>query len=389
MEASLASPPAEGYATQEMRVLVCCPTGRDAALVREALEEASIETLLCTTVEDVCRELGDGAGAILVAQEALSRTAMATIRKRLDCQEKWSDVPVIVLRSQRHALQDPRNQWLLEMLPSATVLARPVQKDLLVRAIQVCLRTRRRQYQLRAHLQEREAMLNALETANAAKDEFLGLISHELRTPATTISGGAKILRRRGKKLAESDRDELMLGIDEEADRLCIMIENLLLVSRADSVDLREPTLVQRGIEHSVDAFRHVAARQIRVSAPPDLPPAICNAELFEHVMNNLLTNADKYTANDEPIDISAWARPGAIELVVADRGRGVAPDELDRIFERFYRNSDAARTARGLGLGLTVCRRLLDSQGGRIWATPREGGGLEVHVLLPLAGEA
>ncbi len=180
-----------------------------------------------------------------------------------------------------------------------------------------------------------------------------------------------------------------MLGIDEEADRLCIMIENLLLVSRADSIDLREPILIQRGIERSVDAFRHVSSRQIRVSAASDLPPAICNAELFEHVMTNLLTNADKYTSNDEPIDISAIEQPGGIELVVADRGRGVEPDELDRIFERFYRNSDAARTARGLGLGLTVCRRLLDSQGGRIWATQREGGGLEVHVLLPLANEA
>ena len=201
MKASLASPPAEDFDAQEIRVLVCCPSGRDAALVREALEEASIETLLCASIEDICRELRGGAGTILIAQEALNSSAMAAIRDQLDCQEKWSDLPVVVLRSGQSALQHPRNQWLLEMLPNATVLARPVQKDLLVRAIQVCLRARGRQYQLRAHLQEREAMLNALETANAAKDEFLGLISHELRTPATTISGGAKILRRRGKQL--------------------------------------------------------------------------------------------------------------------------------------------------------------------------------------------
>lgn len=376
-------------ALSTLRVLICCPRGRDASLIEAALNPVAIETQICNSVGQLKEEAERDAGAIILAFEALSQGGMNTIRDLLDKQERWSDVPVIVLCSPFHTSGDMRQHWLLEMLPSATIVSRPVQRDVLVRTVQVALRMRVRQYELRSHLEEKDALVRSLEDASRAKDEFLGLISHELRTPATSISGSAKVLRRRGDRLGEETRSELLLAIDEEADRLCSMIENLLLLSRADGSDMREPMLIRHKIDEVVERFTAASNRKTRVEVAPGLPPVVCNADLFEHVLFNLLSNADKYSPREEEIEVTAIAKEDSVVTAVSDRGPGVKPDELDLIFERFYRNPDLALTARGLGLGLTVCRRLVESQGGQIWASLREGGGLEINVKLPTLDDA
>ncbi|HET7738257.1 MAG TPA: ATP-binding protein [Tepidiformaceae bacterium] len=234
-----------------------------------------------------------------------------------------------------------------------------------------------------------------LRRANEAKDEFLGLMSHELRTPITVIYGGAKLLRSRATTVTAEEREQVLGDIEGEADRLFRMVENLLALSRAELQDVElEPVLVQRVVGRFAAVFGERDAERmarLRVSAPDDLPPVAAHAGYIEHIVRNLVSNAVKYSPPGSPIEISATTVPGAgrVSVTVADRGTGVAPDEVDKIFQRFYRSDQTSQMASGAGMGLAVCTRLLAAMDGEISARARDGGGLEVTFTLPINQEA
>jgi two-component system sensor histidine kinase KdpD len=117
-----------------------------------------------------------------------------------------------------------------------------------------------------------------------------------------------------------------------------------------------------------------------------DLPAVSAEPSYLVHVVYNLISNADKYAPEGQPIEIEAVSEDAEVVLRVMDRGPGVAPDQLDQIFDSFYRTKDATERASGKGLGLTVCKRLVEALSGRIWAQNRLGGGLEVTVVLEVA---
>jgi len=119
------------------------------------------------------------------------------------------------------------------------------------------------------------------------------------------------------------------------------------------------------------------------------MEPIAAEPHYLEQILRNLLSNADKYSPKDSPIEIAITRRDDEADIVVLDRGPGISPEESEIIFERFYRSDRTANKAAGIGLGLTVCKRLIEAQAGRIWARPREGGGLEVGVTLPIYKEA
>jgi signal transduction histidine kinase len=225
-------------------------------------------------------------------------------------QPRWSDIPLIILTGPQHLRsEDDDRQRFVDLLPAATVLDRPVRKDLLIRAVRVALRTRQRQYELRNHLEEKEELLRAMKRANAAKDEFLALVSHELRTPASTIFGGARLLRVRGDILDNCDKEDLLNDMEAESERLCHMIQNLLFLARADTEKFRptEPTLVQRDIPSIVGNFQPLQhRRRIDLDLQDALPPAACTSDFLQHILINLLSNADKYSPEGESIEVGA-----------------------------------------------------------------------------------
>jgi two-component system sensor histidine kinase KdpD len=126
----------------------------------------------------------------------------------------------------------------------------------------------------------------------------------------------------------------------------------------------------------------------VTVKLPPELPLVPLDAVLMEQVFVNLLENVAKYTPPGTPTEITARSIAGAVEVTVADRGPGLPPGEESRIFEKFYRGSDA-EPGKGVGLGLTICRGIVTAHGGRIWAEPRPGGGTQIHLTLPMTGPA
>ncbi|HXG41545.1 MAG TPA: PAS domain-containing sensor histidine kinase [Dehalococcoidia bacterium] len=227
-----------------------------------------------------------------------------------------------------------------------------------------------------------------LQRSLEAKDEFLGLLSHELRTPITAIYGGARMLRTRGRRLDAEAKDHILADIEQESERLFRLLEDLLALARLElgqRVEV-EPVLVERVAAKVVAAFRervHHHSLELRVEG--ESRPVAAQPVYLQQVLRNLLHNAIKYSPPDSPIEVRVLHHPEQVEVHVLDRGPGVAEEDLGRIFERFYRSGASASRSRGGGIGLTVCKRLVEAQGGHIWAQLREGGGLDVAFSLPL----
>jgi K+-sensing histidine kinase KdpD len=239
--------------------------------------------------------------------------------------------------------------------------------------------------------EDSQRIQDALRVALEAKDEFLGVMSHELRTPITAIYGNARVLRSRAERLDEDSKNRMMEDIEQESERLSRMVENLLVLSRLELGQevATEPVLVQRLVAKLVASFQQRRpSRPLAVNMSDSLDPVAAEPHYLEQILRNLMSNADKYSPPDSPIDVEARTRDGEVEISVLDRGAGIAPEEIDLIFDRFYRSDRTAMQAAGLGMGLTVCKRLAEAQAGRIWARPREGGGLQVGITLPLCKE-
>lgn len=229
-------------------------------------------------------------------------------------------------------------------------------------------------------------LYSELQLASAAKDEFLGLVSHELRTPLTGIYGAVRILRVRGDQLPPDDRADLLEILEHESERMNQLVEDLLVLSRLDLGQevMLEPVMAARVIDKVIAGLNYIKGpREIEVDVEKGLPPVAAEPSFFEQVLRNLLNNAQKYSPAGMPLTVKAVRTPeGDVAVSVLDRGAGIAPEEADRIFEPFYR-SPTAGMGKGLGIGLTVCKRLTEAQDGHIWAKPREGGGVEIGFTL------
>jgi signal transduction histidine kinase len=221
----------------------------------------------------------------------------------------------------------------------------------------------------------------------AAREAFLGVLSHELRTPITTIYGGSELLQR---GLDDTRRDEVITDIRVESERLARLVEDLLVMTRIErgTVEINdEPILVQRLLPSVVRAF-NVQRPDVEVSLALSerLPAVRGDATYVEQVVRNLLTNAVRYGGGAEfGVEIAAAEDSATVWVRVLDRGPGLGESDPEKLFELFYR-SDAARSVPGgAGIGLFVCRRLIEAMGGRTWAASRADGGAEFGFTLPI----
>jgi signal transduction histidine kinase len=221
------------------------------------------------------------------------------------------------------------------------------------------------------------------------RDEFLGSASHELRTPLSHIKGFVSTLRQTDVEWDEATRQDFLAEIEREADRLAKLIGDLLDMSRLGSGGLapgaRAPERLDDLVAGGLDRARGALAEHpVAVEVGAELPAVLVDAGQIERVVANLVENAAKYTPPGTPIRLSAAAADGAVELRVEDAGPGIPPDQLERVFETFVRGPAAAQAASGAGLGLTICRRIVEAHGGRIHAENRLEGGARFVVALP-----
>lgn len=227
--------------------------------------------------------------------------------------------------------------------------------------------------------------------ADELRDVFFGMLSHELRTPVTAIYGGSQVLRR--ENVDEATRQEIVGDIITESERLERLVENLLVLARAERnavVSGTEPVLLRPLLTRVMaEKRRRWPGHTLEVDIEPALPPIIGDEAAVELVVRNLISNALKYGPADGAVHVSARRADDRVEIRVEDEGAGVSAEESGRLFDLFYRTEDAKRRAQGAGIGLFVVRSIVESSGGRVWATNRPSGGAEFGVSLPIFGDA
>lgn len=226
--------------------------------------------------------------------------------------------------------------------------------------------------------------VTAARTALAVRDAFVGMLSHELRTPVTVILGTAGILRRRIPD--DPPTVELIDDIASESERMNRLIDDLLVLSQPDApVTHPEPVLVHHIVDRVVAgaARRHPDAR-ISVDTPAGLPPAAGDPTLVEQVVRNLVGNAIKYAGPAPVVRVSAREGRAGIEVAVEDDGPGVPEHEREAIFGIYFRSRTTVGRAGGAGIGLFVCRRLVEAMGGLIGVSAAPGGGARFAFDIP-----
>lgn len=233
----------------------------------------------------------------------------------------------------------------------------------------------------RAHLQME---------AERLRSSLLSSVSHDFRTPLSVITGSASALLEPDLILAPAARQDLLETIHEEAQRLNRLVRNLLDMTRLASGAVKVAKEWQ-AIEGIVGAAlgrleEQLRDRKIDVRLPPEAPLVPIDGLLVEQVLINLLENAAKYSPKGSPIEISASHEKNDVVVAIADRGPGIPPSLADKIFEKFYRLPQE-RGGGGAGLGLAICRGIVEAHGGRIWAENRDGGGAVFRFTLPIDG--
>ncbi len=225
--------------------------------------------------------------------------------------------------------------------------------------------------------------------AEELKSTFISIISHELKTPVALIKGYAGTLRREDAKWDVTTVRESATVIEEEADRLTQLINNLLDASRLQAGGLKlnlGDVALDRIAARLVDKFRtQTDQHTLSAEFAPDFPVIQADAARLEQVLSNLISNAIKYSPKGGAVRVTGRARPDEVTVCVSDEGIGIPIEEQDRIFERFYRVEDAlSRRTAGSGLGLYLAKAVIDAHGGRIWVESAPGRGATFSFALP-----
>lgn len=235
----------------------------------------------------------------------------------------------------------------------------------------------------------RIATLEAQRELARMQDEFIATISHELRTPLGFIKGYVTTLLREDTDWTPEARQEFLRIIDDEAERLRELIDNLLDSSRLESGSLRmtlEPARLTAPIRDSATRMMAMDPQMnLTVEVPDSLPDLRIDSTRIAQVLDNLLSNAQKY-APGAPVTIRAADLGGRVRVDVCDQGPGIPAEHIPHLFQRFYRVLMGDRTVRGTGLGLYICRKIIEAHDGEIGVESRPGEGTCFYFTLPTA---
>jgi phosphoserine phosphatase RsbU/P len=325
-----------------------------------------------------------GSGAVQEIYFALRTGANADLpvlinaTRHVDGGSSWNVAIIVVINNRQQFEERLLQSWRLE-------------QDARAESEQVSAKLELANAALEAQNAELARIERDLRQSNAVKDEFLGLVSHELRLPLSVLSGGISMLLRRMDELDEETVRDLLHDMERDSARLFTLIDNMLIVARSgvtEAVEL-EPVLLQRVVPAVTSRSQNREDRRsLVVRIEPDLPPALGNPGFIEQIVENFATNAFKYSPSASQIEVGVKRSEQAdfVQVTVGNDGEPLTKADVERFFEPFYRDEANRHRRQGLGLGLTVCQRLAEVQQGEVTAVPREGGGLEITLKLPMA---
>ena len=216
--------------------------------------------------------------------------------------------------------------------------------------------------------------IEALRQSDELKSALLASVSHELRTPLTAMKSSVSSILENGPRDMNEVQQEFLKGVDQEINYMSDLIDNLLSMSQIEAGGLiphREWHLLEDLVEGALRrTARTLETGNIEIRIPEDVPPVFVDAVKMQQVLINLLHNAVKYSSTDPLIQIHVRVGDQQIEVEVSNTGETIQGQDLERIFDRFYRRRlPHERTIRGTGLGLAICKGIIEAHGGRIWA--------------------
>ena len=401
------------------RALILAPHGRDAAVARAMLLEASLNASIVGDVAGLVAELSAGAGFALVTEEAVAGADLRALSEWIDGQPEWSDFPFILLTQRGGGLErNPSATRYLDVLGNVTFLERPFHPTTLVSLAKSAVRGRRRQYDARTRLEELNLLAADLErrveerTAEhaatvaqlheAQKLETLGQltggVAHDFNNLLTPITGALDLLQRR---YADSDprSARLLANALKSADRAKILVQRLLGFARRQSLDTRavDMSALLSGMRDLISSSVGPTI-ELHLRCEPGLSPALADANQLELALLNLCMNARDAMPDGGPLTITAEEvaigprsdpklKPGLyVRLSVIDAGLGMAPETLARAVEPFFSTKEVGR---GTGLGLSMVHGLAAQLGGGFAMSSELGQGTRADLYLPAADAA
>jgi signal transduction histidine kinase/CheY-like chemotaxis protein len=387
----------------ERRILILPPTSRDGAMTAELLQRDGLHPFVCATVRELCAEMERGGAILIVTQEALLADSGNLLQSALAAQDTWSDIPIIMLTAPGpDALGSLRR---LESIGHMTLIKRPVQFNNFMSTIRTGLRDRHRQYGIRDFLlqktQQEERLRAAAEEASAAsvaKSEFLANMSHEIRTPMNAILGLSTILARSRPLTGKQEKYIQTLATSGES--LLMLINDLLDISKieASGIEIESVPFALDKLLESVVEISSVKAseKHLRIALNIDNirgkgfrgDPTRLN-----QILANLCANAVKFSETGSILIetvLPEQSRNEQLAITVSDTGIGIAPEKLDRIFDKFTQaDNSISRKFGGTGLGLAISKTLAELMGGHIQVSSKlgQGSAFTLYVPLPEAG--
>jgi signal transduction histidine kinase/CheY-like chemotaxis protein len=358
---------------KERRVLIRVPVAHDGQLAARVLASGGIDSALCASAAELDAQLGQGAGALLIAEEALTEPVLRVLAQHLSAQPPWSDLPVLVMA--KRGADSLEAQRAVEKLGNVTMLERPVRTITLISAGRSALRARDRQYEMRA--------------LNRRKDEFLATLAHELRNPLAPIANAMAIIER----LHPTPQVAPLVGmVERQVSHLKRLVDDLLDVARITSgkMDLRlAATTVARVVTQALEIAQQALeakGHRVTVEQPPHEVVLQADHVRLVQALANLLVNAAKFTPPSGDIALRAAVEGGEVVFVVRDNGRGLEADQLESIFEMFEQARTIGEPSGGLGLGLHLARAVAGMHGGSVVARSEgPGKGSEFTLRLPI----
>ncbi len=372
-----------------MKVLLIDDSEADAVLLIRELKKAGndIEHRRIDTQEALDAALGEGGWDIILCDYVIPGWSGLEALSRI--REHNGEIPVIMISGHVGedvavgAMRAGANDYIMK--DNLRRLAPAVQREIREAA------ARGESKKIERELQETTRELEVVKKMDQLKDEFIGMISHEMRNPLTVLLGNLSILKS-GATLPPEDIAKLAENAYAEAGELGTILDNLLELARvrADRLQLATEVLELGLIIDEVIAGLNAGERErVIFEGCRDIPRVKGDAVRIKRILNNLISNALKYSPKDRPVTVSAAPTEDEEVLVaVHDRGIGIPGHQKRDLFKLFGRLDTGRAYADGTGLGLVVCQRLCEAMGGRIWVESEEGSGSSFFFTLPAAHE-
>ena len=372
--------------TKGESVLVHARYGRDAAMISDVLGRSGVSVRICCSIEDLCSALGDDTGAALISDESLTSANVSSLARVLSAQPPWSDLPLIITTSGGEVTERSQMRLAnLEPLGNFSLMERPLRTATLVSAVHTALRARRRQYQLRENFVERERLVQELERSNEELAQFAHVVSHDLQAPLRMVMCFSELLAVQYRGRLDTTADQFITTIQDGASTMDALVRTLLNYATVGQEPMRRERVGLATVVDKVVLTLQPTIEELRAKVSPgDLPTVYGDRVLLQQLVQNLVGNALKYRIPSVTPHVRISAKSAGTEWIISvtDNGPGISLEHCERIFLPLKRLH--GKEIPGTGMGLAVCRKIVERHGGKIWVESELGNGATFYFTLP-----